>query len=167
MANNCFYTIKAVSKDKNALERLIKIMNYEDNEYYIYRCFSAYKDDEYDKNDLYVIMISGDCAWSCVKWFDNQEVFTDKDENNAHYVTLDILCEKLKIGIELFSEEPGVGFQEHYVVHSNGNKVVDEEAEWIQKFFDEDGEELDEPIEEGGFDNYCSFADAEEIYGEE
>ena len=41
MANNCLYTMKAVSKDENALKRLAKIMEYEDNEYYIYRCFSA------------------------------------------------------------------------------------------------------------------------------
>ncbi len=35
MANNCRYHLKAVSEDKNALERLYKIMKYEDTEYCI------------------------------------------------------------------------------------------------------------------------------------
>jgi hypothetical protein len=38
MPNWCSYTMKAVSKSKEALDRLISIMEYIDNEYYIYRC---------------------------------------------------------------------------------------------------------------------------------
>lgn len=35
MANNCYYYLKAVSKDRPALERLLKIMRNEDAEYFL------------------------------------------------------------------------------------------------------------------------------------
>ncbi len=41
MANNCKFYLKAVAKDKDALERLYKIMKYEDPEFFIHRVFSA------------------------------------------------------------------------------------------------------------------------------
>jgi len=41
MANNVHYYIKAVAKDKSSLERLYKIMNYEDSDYCLYRVRGA------------------------------------------------------------------------------------------------------------------------------
>ncbi len=41
MANNVRYYIKAVAKDESTLERLYKIMNYEDSDYFLYRVRSA------------------------------------------------------------------------------------------------------------------------------
>ena len=166
MANDCYYQMKAVSKDKAALERLLKIMQYQDDEYYIYRCFSA---EEYDKDeveDFFVSYIDGDVAWSCDKWFNAEdEEVPNEDGNGAHLIRLDVLCEKLKIGMEVWSQEPGVGFEEHYIVHADGKIIVNDCEDWHEIWEDEDGEELDQPEEEGGFYNYGSYADASKIYG--
>ena len=167
MANNCFYTMNAVAKDKAVLERLLDIMNYRDNEYCIYRCFSADMVGETEEDGFYRMEISGYVAWSCTHWFDHEEELGNKGSTGAHYVTLDILCRKLGIGIELFSEECGCQFQEHYMVDHNGNVLWNERVEWTQEWEDEDGNELDEPIETGGFDYYCQFDDSACIYGEE
>lgn len=174
MANNCSYCIKAVSKSKESLERLESIMHYEDTEYFIYRCFSAefniYKDGEF-----YVADIFGDVAWSCSKWFESKEDTKDLivlkyDDNmnpiygTSHYISLDYLCKKLEIGVELYSEESGCEFQEHYLVNQNGEFLVNECVEWSQNWYDENDNPLDEPIEEGGFDYYCEFSFPNEIY---
>ena len=174
MANNCFYEMKAVAKSKEALERLVEIMKYKDSEYFIYRCFSAeaniYQDGEY-----YVADISGDVAWSCSKWFGHEEnkdelivLSYDKDMNEtygtSHYITLDILCERLEIALEVYGQESGCEFQEHYVVNSKGEVVVSECESWSQIWYDENDNMLDEPIEVGGFEYYGLFSYPNEIY---
>ena len=49
MSNDCFYQMKAVSKTKDALEKLEKILNYKDEDYYIYRVKDAEAFDEIAK----------------------------------------------------------------------------------------------------------------------
>ena len=164
MANYCVYSMVAVSKDKSALERLIKIMRYEDEEYYIYRCFSAVGNKIEENDGLYSVLIDGDVAWSCSKWFESTEDFNDISKTNAHYISLDLLCEKLGIGIELFSEESGNCFQEHYLVKHDGEIVFNESVEWTREWYDENDNLLDEPIERGGFEYYLNFSGIEEIY---
>lgn len=168
MANNCLYTMHAVAKDENALKRLVAIMNYKDPEYFIYRCFNAVLDSSYEVGDKFVYEITGDVAWSCVKWFEHEENAEEvlSDNGTAHYITLDLLCERLGIAIELYSEECGMCFQEWYMCNHEGKLTANESREWTQKLEDEDGNELDDPIEEGGFgDDYCNFHKAEEIWG--
>lgn len=164
MPNWCSYSMKAVSKSKDALDRLIRIMSYEDKEYYIYRCASATMTDEYPYGDYFAMYIEGEVAWSCGAWFDRIERFDDTIESGGHYVTLDILCERLGIAVELFGEESGMEFQEHYLCNPNGDVLWDEHVEWHQTWFDDDGNDLPEPIESGGFDYYGEFGTASEIY---
>ena len=168
MANTCIYTMKAVSENKEALERLVSIMKYKDPEYFIYRCFEAhsniYKDGEY-----YVADISGDVAWSCSNWFGHEEkpdelIVLKYDENmkeiygTSHYISLDLLCKKLGIGIEVFSEERECCFQEHYMVNSEGEITINERVEWIEDWWDE-------AITTHGFEYYCQFNYPCEIFG--
>jgi hypothetical protein len=164
MANYCRYSLVAVSPKKESLEKLISIMKYKDDEFYIYRCFSAV-DEEIDKdNELYTVMIVGDCAWSCERWFESTEDFNDISKTNAHYITLDLLCKKLDIGIELYSVETGNCFQEHYLVNHEGEFIYNESVEYYENWADENGNELVDPIPTGGFDDYEVFASAKEIY---
>lgn len=180
MANNCWYNMVAVAPKKETLERLIRIMNYEDNEYFIYRCFSVSQNNEiiFDKkNNLYSVNLQGDVAWSCDMWFDGKEnkdeliiIGREKDDHSkliygtAHYITLDLLCQKLDFGLEVFAEESGCEFQEHHTVNHNGEHY-DESADWREEWCDEDGNELDEPISIGGLENYLNFDTCEMIYG--
>ena len=164
MPNWCAYTMKAVSKSKDALDRLISIMSYEDKEYYIYRCAVIEVYDEFQEDDYFVAMLHGDVAWGCDSWFDRIERIDETIESGGHYVTLDILCERLGIAIEVFGEEPGMEFQEHYLCNPKGDTVWNECTEWHQDWFDEEGNDLPEPIESGGFDYYCDFDTASAIY---
>lgn len=167
MANNCFYTMKAVAKDENALKRLHKIMNYEDPEYYMYRVFSCDIDEDlHQDGEFYVAQFAGDVAWGCNSWFESDERPDDKIENGAHYITLDLLCQRLGIAVEVYGEEAGCQFQQWYRCDHNG-EVESDSAEWIQTWEDEDGNDLDEPEEEGGLDGYGVFSTNDEIWGEE
>ena len=167
MANNCFYLLKAVSKDENALRRLVEIMNYKDAEYYIYRCNSVYVEEIRKEGDFFVYMMSGDVAWSAEHWFGDCRPKFTIEENGAIYVSLDFLCQRLGIAVEIYTEECYCGFQEHITCDHNGNKNCDS-VDWAQNWFDEDGNKLDEPIEEGGFgDDYCNFNKASVIWGDD
>lgn len=179
MANCCWYSMVAVAPKKETLERLIKIMKYEDEEYFIYRCDASSDEIVFDKkSNLYYVGIQGDVAWSCERWFETVEdkdklivIGHEKDDHSkliygtAHYITLDLLCQKLDFGLEVFAEESGCCFQEHHTVDHNGEHY-DESVEWYEEWFDEDDNELDEPISVGGFDYYLQFGTYEEIYGE-
>ena len=165
MANNCYYALKAVANNEEALKRLVRIMKYEDEEFFIYRCFQAIEGEiKKEDNGLFSIEIEGDVAWSCAKWFDHEEDKNELAENNAHYITLDLLCEKFNIGIELWSQECGCEFQEHYVVNHKGEILIDDNVYWSYIYKDEKGNELDEPIEKGGFEGWGKFDNENAIY---
>ena len=181
MPNFCSYDLKAVSKNKESLERLLKIMNYKDPEYFVRRCFQACGDGGvYEDGDYYVIDIFGNVAWSCNSWFEHEEhtsQVSDKDGMDphgsgddylgpAHYVTLDILCERLDIGIECWGQELGCCFQEYYLVNHKGEVVCNDCMEYTEIWEDWNGEKLEEPEKVGGFEEYCEFSFPEEIYGE-
>ena len=166
MANCCFYTLHAVSKSEKTLKRLLNIMNQTDNEYYIYRCDQAVLENSYKDGEYFVYEISGDVAWSCSHWVGNTERNDDEHtlSNGAHYVSLDILAKRLDFAFEIYAEETGNQFQQHIVCDHNGS-VQEDTAEWSQTWQDEDGNDLDEPVEDGGFgDEYCNFMTAEEVY---
>jgi hypothetical protein len=167
MANDCWYSMVAVAPKKETLERFIKIMNYEDEEYFTYRhCVDLSDEITFDENsNLYYVGIQGNVAWSCESWFDTIENHNQiiKD-GTAHYITLDLLCPKLDFGIEVFGEESGCGFQEHHTINHNGEHFG-EDTEWREEWIDEDGNELDEPIVIGGLENYLDFSSYDEIYG--
>ena len=165
MPNWCSYTMKAVSKSQEALDRLINIMNHNDDEYFMYRCAIADMTDEYQDGDYFVMYIEGSVAWSCGSWFDCIERTNETDDiSPAHYITLDLLCQRLGIAVEVFGEESGMEFQEHYLCNSNGDVLWNECTEWHQTWFDDEGNYLPEPIESGGFDYYCEFDTTSAIY---
>lgn len=165
MPNWCEYDMCAVSKSRESIERLIKIMNHEDNEYYIYRVNQATAGDIEQEDDLYTVRIVGFVAWSCGSWFDCIERTNETDGiSPAHYITLDLLCQRLGIAVEVFGEESGMEFQEHYLCNPNGDVLWNECTEWYQTWFDDDDNDLTEPIESGGFEYYGEFDSPSGIY---
>lgn len=179
MANNCFYTMKVVAKNENAINRLLSVMRYEDNEFFIYRCNSAYLTSMHKEGEFFVGMVGGDVAWSCYRWITDNENKNEKlctgyitgkggirvsQYGPAHYAPLTVVCRNLNIGIEIFSQEAGIGFQEHYIIDHRGAVVVNEEENWLQDWWDDDNDcEREEPIETGGFSYYGNFNDASSI----
>lgn len=174
MSNDCNYSMVAVSYKKSALEKLINIMNYKDENYYIYRVKEVDSSEIYSYDNYYCVDIFGIVAWSCYDWFNSKElpeelIMLNYNQGNpiygtAHYITMDLLCKKLKIGIELYSDECGCCFQEHYHVDHEGNILIKDCVEWQEIWEDENGNEFDEPLSIGGFPNYGCFMDHKQIY---
>ncbi|MBR4518463.1 MAG: hypothetical protein IKO65_05630 [Victivallales bacterium] len=167
MANECEFEMTAVSKSRGALERLVRIMNYKDPEYFIYRVFDATLngDIEDTEDGFYIARIDGDVAWSCEKWFSSEERPDSVHEaTGAHYITLDLLCQRLGLGVEVYGQEPGMGFQEYHRC-THAGEVSSDCADWSEEWCDDEGNELSEPIEKGGLDGYGEESSPEEIYG--
>jgi hypothetical protein len=176
MANDCYYDMCAVAPKRETLERLIEIMNYNDDEYYIYRVFQANPGEIEFEDDLYTVRIQGYVAWSCNSWFETRESieqkvclgwdkYTHKEiYGNAHYITLDLLCERLDFGVEVYSEESGIGFQAYNACNHKGELQYDV-ADWSEQLIDDEGNWLDEPIVCGGLPYYDEFNSIDEIYG--
>lgn len=190
MANDCEYMLKIVGKDKEAVMQAALALDYKDfkDGYHLCRIFSADMTDTEEKDGFFALEVAGDCAWSvnaCM--FDenyaswrgaklgeqNPSHFKDwqgKDCFTKEFVTMPILCKRLGVGAEIWSKEPGCAFQEHYRVGRNGEVNINERVSWHEGWDeDEDGNwTLPNPEkDEGGFDDYGSYSENEEIYGEE
>lgn len=166
MANECYYCMKITGKLENVREFVDFIGwegKYKNNG--VGRVFGACVIN-YDKynNDVCSCTIDGDCAWS---------VYTSMIDNERR----DNLCtmsNKLNVIVEVFSQEPGCAFQEHYVI-IKGDLDVDECVDWqyhdvstydsLENYNNECGTSFTEDmigengdIEVGGFgDNFCVF----------
>lgn len=164
MANNCWYEMRVVSKSKSSLERFISIMNYADPEYYIYRVFLAEPDEIKEHDGFFHVNIAGDVAWSCYRWFsdkeDTENVLNSENNKTAHYVSIPILCQRLCLGVEVFSQEIGLGFEEHYLVDHSGEILADDCID-----IGGGGRENSAFAGKGGFPKYGSYEEVEKIYG--
>ena len=159
MPNLCDYDMRVEGKKDN-VEKLLRIMKYEEP-IHMYRIFSAeIYDSKRKSEDVYVVSICGDCAWS---------VYVCMLEGNSCYyqgepdgTSLLQLTKELNLKIEIFSSEPGIGFQEHYFI-DKGKLIVDEEADYNEFWFDEENlskeeieEEINRPITDEEFKDYLS-----------
>lgn len=128
MANNCCFNMMVVGSKDNVKE-LAAIMNYEHPEKKMCRIFSAYVyEEDTMPNGEYYAKISGDCAWSVyVCMFDGAHTYASQI-SDPEVTTLPAESARLNLDIEVYSDEPGVGFAEHYRI-INGVVKVFEEAE--------------------------------------
>ena len=171
MANNCLYSMKAVSASRDALDRLVKIMKYEDPEYCLYRVFSAEAYNAEKKGDLNAIYIDGDVAWSPDPWFNPTQWTVENDgkteppdadgkRRTVRMVTFRELCPILGIGVEVFGSEVGCEFQCHQACSPDGRIIVDDTERYTEEWEDEDGNPLDDPVCSGGLPDYGMFHSA-------
>lgn len=187
MANDCSGVLRVVSKNRETLDRIFKILNYEDDEYCLYRCRYVNKfGDTYEEDGLYVQDFAVSGAWSCSPFFDygehtemrliagyekNEDGTTDFNKpikGSAHFTDLCHLAKVLDFGCELFASEGGVGFCQHCIVNHEGE--YDYEEDNYSEIYpeDEDGEPIydEEPEEDYGSMDFMKFSSVEEIYGE-
>ena len=113
MANACYY------------EMLIKGRR-EDCEKWIERtrdeiCYEGGDDNEW------FMKIEGYCDWSLEICYRNPKYSDGKDFFTAN-------TEELNLIIEAWSEEPLMGFQEHYI-YDHGKCILDECFNWIEAYF--------------------------------
>ena len=181
MANNCFYSMY-VKGSKEDVEEFIKVIKADydygtmkfSHDRHMFRVFSA-DEVEIEKRDdgKYGVVINGDCAWSVQSCMLEDGYYARcKAQYGDQFrgTSLENESENLNLEIEVFSEECGCCFQEHYVIR-NGYVDVEECVEWHEYFIDEydtkeeaekdleieitDQEwEIREIITRGGFDNW-------------
>lgn len=158
MANDCLFTLKVRGTNKTKVEAFLRAVR-QDNYHYehLSRIFEFYTNEGLVKEgNAYVGEYWGSCAWSvwsCM-FEGNGTYYSDfKDKDSGKRTTIDRLCKKYGVRCEIFSEEYGIGFQEHYLIDELGCVV---ENECLEATEEENG---DEWVVKGGFgDDYLCFS---------
>lgn len=176
MANNCEYVmrVKGASKDVDSFVTLIQA-EYDEVPKHFWRVFTAdvmSYDDECGDNETKIVDICGDCAWSVHSCM-CEGVGTYSSDNSETSTSLREQSELLDLEIEVFSSEPGIGFQEHFLF-KQGKEFLNECVDYSEMYFqDEDdfnlakeegfcgtytwNDVVDGIIKEGGIDNWGCF----------
>jgi hypothetical protein len=149
MPNYCDYAIK-VTGYPSSLGKFIEVIksdyNYNDlhfvksNKQHLYRVFRSDLCEFYNiGGDLFSAEIRGYCAWSVYSCMMEGDLTYLSDSTKfdkavtrgtiEHGTSLIRLCKELNILLEAYSDEPGMVFQEHYVIDNFGNVLVDEEKD--------------------------------------
>ena len=149
MPNYCNYEMKVVGKKEN-IEEFIKIMNsnynYRTMEFDYERhmgggVFEAEDDGIRKQGDLYETIIMGDCAWSvhsCMfdDVFSYYHHFKKDYGDECRSTTIPIESQRLSLDIEIYSEEPGCCFQEHYLI-MKGDVEIDDCVDYYEYCLEE------------------------------
>lgn len=135
MANICDFSMRVKGKHED-IEKFYNAMMQNGN---VYMGRGADAEIIYDDDDN-AADISGWCKWSVSSaMIDNAISMRNEPDrwyfgdnfnaNEIKFVTLIEACEMFNVDMEVFSEEPGCCFQEHYLV-VNGDVLIDECTEW-------------------------------------
>lgn len=176
MANICSFQM-CVRGNCGDIEKFYDAMCQKGN---IYMGRGAEAEIEFESEDR--AFITGWCKWSIQSaLIDNAESMRsnpdrwwwgdDVDPKNLEFITLWEACKKWNIDMEVYSEECGCCFQEHYVC-VDGDIVCEECVEWNEylledyetkedaeadygtTFTDEEWANKDERVTRGGFENW-------------
>lgn len=119
MANNCVYSLLVVGEKENVNE-FISMMDYTHPQGICFaRIFEAYESlRKLLPDGRTAALIEGDCAWSVYSCMMEGygTYYSDKEmrSGDPKLTTLTHESKRLGLDIEIFSEEPGIGFTEHY-----------------------------------------------------
>ena len=159
MPNYCYYSMCVKGKKEN-IEEFEKVMNADydygtmnfSHDRHMFRVFEAYMGEiQQVGEDIYQAIFSGNCAWSVFScMFDGAhsyyESLKERYSNEFRGTTLPLESKRLNLDIEVFSEESGMCFQEHYIIR-NGTVEVDDCVDW-QEYYIRDFETKEEAEEE-------------------
>ena len=162
MANIVSATAMVVSKDKETIDKVIKIFKGEDNEFCLYGCYGdAF--EIYEEDGFHIAMLDVSASYHIEGLFNGNE---KKLDNGKQLTNLIFLSNHLGFGIEIYASEGGCGFAEHYSVNVNGELIYNETSEYAEKYpLDKNGE-IDyeaEPTIECDFE-MNDFSKPNEIY---
>jgi hypothetical protein len=160
MANICSFSMMVRGK-KESIETFKKMMN-QTGTVYMGRGAEIDFEDMEEINELndndYRCQIDGQTKWSIQSSLIDNAISMrndigrwcfgdDIDKTKLSFVTLFEACEQLSLDMECFSEETGIGFQEHYLF-IDGKLIKDECVDYSEEY----DEDADEWIGEGGFE---------------
>ena len=89
--------------------------------------------------------------------------YDKKIYGTTHFTDLCHIAKILDCGFELYDNEPGCCFWEHFSCNHNGELTCEESGKYELVYKDDDD---DNPTEEYDIDYYNDFAFSDEIYGE-
>lgn len=168
MANCCAFDMRVVGKSKEAVMRMGKILGYEDKEFFLYRVMDMTQHEKPEKDGAYWRLdFFGDVAWGADPWINDHTDPENKIKTGAHYSNLPEICKALGIGVEVWAQEFGNAFQEHFIVNPCGTISVNESYSDLEV---EDDDEGNQKLVGGFDDNFLIWSpvgDIMETYGEE
>ena len=176
MANLCSFLMK-VRGHKDDIEKFCKAIQQEGN---IWMGRGAEVDIEFEDDDL--VCLRGTCKWSIQSALIDNAISMRTNPNRWHwgdgvdrehleFITLYEACERWRLVMEVYSEECGCQFQEHFICDKGDDichDCVSWEEYWLDdyetkeeaeedldvKFTDEEWENRDDRITRGGFENW-------------
>ena len=164
MPNYCNYSMCVIG-EKESVEEFIKIIqadyDYGTMEFSYDRHFFRVFEADYDEienlgedhgNDVYQVIINGYCAWSVSScMFDTGEYcyyqeLKKRFPDEFRGTTILAESERLNLSVEIFSEECGMCFQEHYTIIDG--KIIEDECVDYYEYYLRDYETKEEAEEE-------------------
>ena len=97
-----------------------------------------------DDTDI-TLYANGYCAWSVYSCFmegpftyytDNHDEMMERNGKD-YSLTLPMACRELMVEAEIFSNEPGMCFAEHYQISKDGEVLKEEETEYLDIYIEE------------------------------
>lgn len=160
MANDCTFLmrIKGSPENVDTFVELIQADYYEVPRHF-WRVFSIDICNEETEVGVKTVDVCGCCAWSvhtCMR--DGEGTY---NQHSSDGTTLSEQSELLSLDIEVYSTEPGVGFQEHYL-YKNGRELIDDCVEYHEYYFENENDFNQE--KELGYYNDYTWSDVDE-YG--
>lgn len=144
MPNICSFSLKVKGK-KNNVDTFIKIMQCEydcqKNEFsygaHFSRIFDAYVESIVEVDGETYAVISGSCAWSVYScmFSGTHTYYDDFCEEDNRVTHIEEITSLYDLVVEIYSEEPGCCFQEHYIVDA-GSILESETVNYYVYYYD-------------------------------
>lgn len=157
MPNLCAYAMRVKGTPEAIDEMHKRLTDYEHTPHF-WRVFEAERSDAVTETDdgETVTEFYGTCAWSvnsCM--LDNNPLcYANEYAEEGKSTSLEKSAKELGIDIEVYSEEGGNGFAEHYLYTRDGSKTIEEETDFEEFYWDRDEfPTFDEFIEEYGLED--------------
>lgn len=158
MANDCLYEMK-IKGSKSAIKRVVDCLKADYNYYegkpthkHFFRIFDYYDEDDLQKNDdgTYTKYLWGYCAWSVKSCMLEGGYYSGcKTAHEDIFMGTTLEEQSKDCEIEVFSEEPGCCFSEHYL-YKNGKCLIDSCIDIEEGGYNDNGE----PTTDIDWDNY-------------
>ena len=156
MANICDFSMVVKGKKEN-IEQFMDMMEQKGTVWMGRGAVIDFTDMEELENGNYRCQIDGGTKWNvtssmvlnAVSMRENPDMWffgDDIDKTKLSFVTLFEACEQLNLAMEVYSEEAGNGFQEHYLF-DEGRLMANETVDYTEEY----NEETDEYETSGGF----------------
>lgn len=140
MPNYCNFKIK-VTGEEECVKEFIGVLkadyDYSDKTKvqprHFFRVFDLFEESLESRDGNASFMATGECAWSVYTCMTEGGYYRKDFGENFNATTLAIESRRLGLSIEIYSEEEGCQFQEHYL-YKDGEMLIDECVDWCHYY---------------------------------